>query len=459
MQCDHGPNRSFLAGSCLRPALVAAALQLLFLGTAAADKLFDAETTTLANGLQVVVIANHRAPLIAHMVWYKVGSADESPGKTGVAHFLEHLMFKGTTTLAAGEFSRLISRNGGQDNAFTSYDYTAFYQDIARDRLELVMRLEADRMANLKIAEEDVRSERDVILEERRSRVDNSPAAQLREEMSNALYMNHPYRMPVIGWFHEMQGLTRDDELAWYHRHYMPNNAVLVIAGDTTMAEVKPLAERYYGVVPAGQAPTRNWPSEPPHHAAKRVSLVSALVGNSSISRVYLAPSYQYGERQHAYALQVLAEVLAGSSDSRLDRALVLNGGPAASAGADYDPSPVGPSSFGVYASPREGRSVEECEAGLDKALRTLLADGVSDDEVRRAKERMTAARLFALDSVVGPAQLFGAALTTGRTIADIEAWPDRIAQVSVADVNNAARAILHEEASVTGVLLAKPSS
>ena len=241
MQCDHGS-----IGPCVRRVFVwAALLALLLAGQPAwAANLFNAETTTLANGLEVVVIPNHRAPLIAHMVWYRVGSADETPGKTGIAHFLEHLMFKGTTTLAAGEFSRTVSRNGGQDNAFTSYDFTAFFQDIARDRLELVMRLEADRMANLKLAEEDVRSERDVILEERRSRVDNSPAAQLHEEMADALFLNHPYRMPVIGWFHEMQGLTREDALAFYRHHYMPNNAVLVVAGDITMAEVKPLAER-----------------------------------------------------------------------------------------------------------------------------------------------------------------------------------------------------------------------
>jgi zinc protease len=445
-------------GSCLGASLLAALLMAAAAESEAAG-LFNAERAVLANGLEVVVVPNHRAPLVAHMVWYKVGSADERPGKTGIAHFLEHLMFKGTTQLAAGEFSRLIQRNGGQDNAFTSYDYTGYYQDIAADRLELVMRLEADRMANLKLAEADVRSERDVILEERRSRVDNSPSAQLREEMAGALYLNHPYRMPVIGWFHEMQGLTREDALDWYKRHYMPNNAVLVVAGDVTMAQVLALAEKHYGPIPSGAKPERAWPGEPPHHAAARYTKTSPLVGTASVWRSQQAPSYQYGDSKHAYALQVLAEILGGSSSSRLQRALVLDGGPASSASADYDPGPVGPTTFDFYASPREGRTVADCEAVLDKVLRDLLAGGVTAEEVQRAKERMTAARLYALDSVRGPARAFGETLVRGRTIADIEAWPDRISAVTPEDVDRAAKAVIVEETAVTGVLLPKPSS
>jgi zinc protease len=445
-------------GPCLGAALCAWLLWAPW-ATAAAAGFFNAERTMLANGLEVVVIPNHRAPLVAHMVWYKVGSADEAPGKTGIAHFLEHLMFKGTANLPAGEFSRLISRSGGQDNAFTSYDYTGYYQDIAAERLELVMKLEADRMANLKLAEEDVRSERDVILEERRSRIDNSPAAQLREDMGPALYFNHPYRMPVIGWFHEMQGLTREDALDWYKRHYMPNNAVLVVAGDVTMAQVTALAEKYYGVIPAGTKPARAWPKEPPHHAAARLTKVSPLVGTASVTRSFAAPSYQYGESKHAYALQVLAEILGGSSSSRMQKALVLDGGPATGAGADYDPIPIGPTTFDLAANPRDGQTVEDCEAVMDKVLRTLIADGVTQDEVDRAKERMTAARLYALDSVRGPARLFGENLVRGRTIADIEAWPERIGAVTVDDVNRAARAVLVDETAVTGVLLPKPAS
>ncbi|MBI1774339.1 MAG: insulinase family protein [Proteobacteria bacterium] len=446
----------------IRPVLGQLALVLaVCLGPswAAAAALFNAERATLPNGLEIVVIPNHRAPLVAHMVWYKVGSADERPGKTGIAHFLEHLMFKGTSTLAAGEFARVISRNGGQDNAFTSYDYTGFYQDIAADRLELVMRLEADRMANLKPAEAEVRSERDVILEERRSRVDNSPAALLHEEKSNALFLNHPYRMPVIGWAHEMQGLTREDALDFYRRYYMPNNAVLVVAGDVTMAEVRRLAEKYYGVIPAGSVPERSWTSEPPHQAAKRVSLTSPLVGNASLSRSYLAPSYQNGPSEHAYALQVLAEVLGSGPTSRLERALVRDGGAATRAGAGYAPDPIGPSTFDVYASPREGRTVEECEAAIDQVLARLLADGVEADEVERAKLRMQASYLYALDSTRGPARLFGEALVRGRTIADIEAWPERIAKVTREDVERAARAVIRLESSVTGVLLPKRTS
>jgi len=303
------------------------------LASLAQARVFDPETFTLANGLQVVVIENRRAPIVTHMVWYKVGAADESAGESGNAHFLEHLMFKGTNTLGPGEFSEIIAQNGGQENAFTSYDYTAYYQTVANDRLEIVMRHEADRMANLVLTDALVLPERDVILEERRSRVDNEPGSQLRETMQAGLYLNHPYRVPVIGWEHEIRSLSTETALAFYRRWYAPNNAVLVVAGDVDADEVRRLAEKYYGKVPAGEVLERVRPTEPPQYAARRVTLENARVRQPSLSISYLAPAHNSPGGEHAYALQVLDQILGGGATSRLYRSLVVEQGLAASRG------------------------------------------------------------------------------------------------------------------------------
>ncbi len=270
---------------------------------------FFPESFTLANGLQVVVITNRRAPVVLHMMWYKVGAADEPPGKSGIAHFLEHLMFKGTKTLGPGMFSKIVANNGGQENALTSSDYTAYYQNVARDRLETVMKIEADRMTNLALSDSEVEAERKVILEERRQRVDNSPRSILWEQANAALYLNHPYRIPTIGWEHEMKGLTTADAMAFYRRWYAPNNAVLVVAGDVTAADVRPLAEKFYGVIPRATLPDRARPQEPPHRHARRVIYKDARVNQANWSRFFLAPSYNRGETKHIFALQVLPRI------------------------------------------------------------------------------------------------------------------------------------------------------
>jgi zinc protease len=440
----------------LAVAVLLALLAVTRLGAAqdAASLRFGAEGFTLANGLQVVVIPNHRATVVTQMVWYKVGGADEPRGKSGIAHFVEHLMFRGTKEVPPGMFSRLVAQNGGRDNAFTAEDYTAYHQTVALDRLPLVMKLEADRMANLVITDAVVLPEREVIIEERRSRIDNSPAALLNEQVNAAIYLHHPYRIPTIGWEHEMQLLSTQDALDHYRTWYAPNNAVLVIAGDITMAQLKPLAEQYYGPIAAKPVPVRNRVTEPPKAATTRLESRSPRVTQASWTRSYLAPSYTGGETKHAYALQVLAQIVGDGPTSRLHRSLVLDQKIAQSAGAYYDPGSVDLTTFGFYASPRDDISVDAVERAVEAEIKKLLADGVTREEVERAKSRMVAAAVYSRDSLSGPANIFGAALATGRSIEDVEAWPERIAKVTVEEVNEAAKYVVRENVAVTGVLL-----
>ena len=436
-----------------------ACVALMLLAAPASAQRFAAESSTLDNGLQVVVVPNHRIPAVVQMVWYKVGAADDPLGKSGVAHFLEHLMFKGTAAVPPGEFAASIARNGGRDNAFTTQDYTAFHETIARDRLDLVMRLEADRMTGLVLDDKVVLPERDVVLEERRMRIDNEPATLLGEQLRAALYLHHPYRNPTIGWPHEIRLLGTADALASYRKWYAPNNAILVIAGDVDLAEARPLAEQYFAAIPSQALPVRARVQEPPHHAAARLEMKSARAAQPQWNRSYLAPSYRAGETTQAYPLQVLAEILGGGAGSRLHKTLVLDRSLALSAGAHYSPSTIDLTAFGLYATAKPGVSVSDLEAAIDGELRRLVRDGVESDEVRRAKERMQAASVYARDSLSGPANIIGAGLAIGQSLDEVEAWPDRIGQVTPAEVDAAARAVLVERNSATGVLLPEPTS
>jgi zinc protease len=415
---------------------------------------FQPETFTLANGLQVVVVTNRRAPVVLHMMWYKAGAADEPPGKSGIAHFLEHLMFKGTKALPSGMFSKIVANNGGQENALTSSDYTAYYQSVARDRLETVMKIEADRMVNLDLPEKEVESERKVILEERRMRTENSPRSILWEQANAALYLNHPYRIPTIGWEHEMKLLSKADAMAFYRTWYAPNNAVLVVAGDVTAADVRPLAEKYYGAIPRRAVPVRARPLEPPQRAVRRVTYRDARVDQPNWSRLFIAPSYHRGETQHAYALQVLAEILGGGATSRLYQEIVVKQKLAASAGAGYSGSAFDYSNFYVYASPRTGVELDRVEKAVEAAIAELLAKGVTAEELAHAKQVLIDRAAFSHDNLRTGAMSFGVALATGRTVADVEAWPDRIGKVTVEEVNAAARHVLKDTGSVTAILL-----
>ncbi len=423
-------------------------------GNAAQARVFDPVTFTLKNGLQVVVISNHRAPIVSHMIWYKVGGADDRPGKSGLAHFLEHLMFKGTKRFGPGVFSKMVARVGGRENAFTSQDYTGYYQNVAVDRLPTVMELEADRMTGLVLDDKAVNPERQVILEERRSRVDNDPGSILGEQVRAALYQNHGYGTPVIGWEHEIRGLGRTDALDFYRRYYVPNNAILIVAGDITAEQLRPLAEKYYGRIPRGKVPPRVRPMEPAHKAARRLELRDRRIRLPSWSRRYLAPSYNVGESKHAYALQVLSRILGGGATSRLHRKLVVEGKLATGAGTGYDALVLDHSQFVFYASARPGVKVARLEAAMEAEIARLLEKGVTEDEVARAVSRLRAAAVYARDNLFTAPRILGMALTTGRTIADVEAWPDRIGAVTVAQVNAAARAVFRSEQSVTSLLL-----
>ena len=443
--------------------MLIAALAIAGLAATAPNSLraqvFEPETFTLDNGLQVVVISNQRAPIVQHMIWYKVGAADDPPGKSGIAHVLEHLMFKGTDELAPGEFSNIIALNGGQENAFTSRDFTAYFQTVAKDRLDIVMRHEADRMTDLRLSDAVVMPEIDVVLEERRSRVDNEPGGQLSEMVTAALYLNHPYRIPIIGWEHEIRGLTTADAIAFYETWYAPNNAVLIVAGDITAAEVRPLAEKYYGVIPRRAVPARERLVEPPQTAPRRVTLESAAVRQPSLSVHYLAPSYSSVGSEHAYPLQVLDEIIGGGTTSRLYRRLVVDQAIAAAAGSGYGADSMDLSSFAFYVSPRPGVDIEAAEAALRAEIERLAADGVTEAEVAAAKQRLTAAAVYARDSLGTGANILGRALAVGRRVEDVESWPQRIDAVTPDQVNAAARAVIRDEQSVTGVLLPKPTS
>jgi len=442
--------RVWLAIALLAPALLA---------TPAWAQRFGAEAFTLDNGMQLVVMPNHRVPAVMQMVWYRVGDADDPVGKSGLAHFLEHLMFKGTAATPPGAFAASISRNGGRENAFTTQDYTAFHETVARDRLELVMRLEADRMSGLVLDDKVVLPERDVVLEERRMRIDNEPAALLAEQLRATLFLHHPYRNPNIGWENEIRLLGTADALAFYHSWYAPNNAILVVAGDVGTAEVRSLAEQYFGPIPLQLLPPRLRVEEPRHHAATRLEMKSARAAQPHWSRSYLAPSYRAGETKHAYPLQVLAEILGGGASSRLYKTFVLDRGLALSAGAHYSPSAIDLATFGVYAALKPGVAVSDLEAVVDAELHRLLRDGVDPIEVQRAKERMQAASVYAADSLSGPPNIIGAGLAIGQSLDEVEAWPERIGAVTSAEIDAAARAVLVERNSATGVLLPEPTS
>jgi zinc protease len=422
--------------------------------------MFNAETFTLDNGLQVVVVPNHRAPVVTHMVWYKTGAADGPPGKNGIAHFLEHLMFKGTKTMPPGAFSKEVARVGGNENAFTTQDYTCFFQSVAKEQLEMVMRFEADRMANLVLTDEVVLPERDVILEERRQRTDNDPQAQLFEMLHAALFLNHPYRLPTIGWQREMETLSTQDALDFYGRWYAPNNAVVVIGGDVTAEEVRPLAERTYGKLASRALPERTRLQEPEQFAARAVTLTSPRVQQASWFRMYQAPSYHLaGKAPDAYALDVLAELLGGGSVGRLYRSVVVEQKLGTSAGASYSGDAIDLGTFGVYGSPMPGADPAALQGAIDAALRKLLDGGVTAEEVEQAKGRLQADAIKARDSLQGPARVVGEALTTGSTLEDVEAWSDRIGTVTADEVNAAARKVLVPEHSATALLLPQPAS
>lgn len=432
----------------------------------AAD-LLEAESFTLANGLEVVVLPKHLAPVVYQMVVYKVGAADGAPGKNGVAHFLEHLMFKATDQLEAGEFSQIIDQLGGSDNAFTNQDMTAYHQEVAKEQLSTIMAMEADRMVNLRLDDATVRSERDVILNERSQVIDNNPSSRLREAVNAAIYRNHPYGRPVIGWRHEIAAYDLGDAQDFYQRWYAPNNAVLVVAGDVTAADVRQLAETYFGAIPARDVPGRQRLSEPPPVAERRLSLSSPEVRYPSVTRTYLAPSYRSAalvdqadpiSAETPYALAILGEILSSGAVGRLHRKLVLEQGIAIGVSAGYSGDMRDYGSFSFSVAPRDAAALDAVEAALDAEIATLLADGISEEELAAAKQRLMIESVKARDGLSGPASLVAYALGADSTLADLQAWPDRIAAVKPDAVMIAARTVLTPANSVTAILLPEPT-
>ncbi|KRP96661.1 zinc protease [Bradyrhizobium yuanmingense] len=411
---------------------------------------------TLANGMQVVVIPDRRTPVVTEMIWYKVGSADETPGKSGLAHFLEHLMFKGTAKHPAGEFSQTVLRVGGNENASTSVDYTNYYQRVPKEQLPTMMEFEADRMTGLVLKDENVLPERDVVLEEYNMRVANNPDARLNEQIMAALYLNHPYGRPVIGWHQEIEKLDREDALAFYRRFYAPNNAILVIAGDVDAAEIRPLVERNFGSIPAQPAiPARRVrPQEPEPAAPRTVTLADPRVEQPNMRRYYLVPSATTAAAGESAALDVLAQLIGSGSNSYLYRALVVDKPLAVSASASYSSISLDPTQFAISAAPKPGVSFSEVEQAVDGVLANVAQNPIRAEDLERVKTQLIAEAIYAQDNQAVLARWYGGALTTGLSIEDIRSWPDRIRAVTAEQVRAVAQKWLEKKRSVTGYLI-----
>ncbi len=432
-----------------------AALALLALPLPALAE--DVTTYTLDNRMEVVVIEDHRAPLVVHMVWYKAGSADEKVGQSGVAHFLEHLMFKSTDTMASGEFSKVVAANGGSDNAFTTYDYTAYFQRIAADRLPLMMQMEADRMRHLNLTQEDVDTERQVILEERNQRTENNPGALAREQFRAAQYLNHRYGVPIIGWKHEMEQLSREDALDWYKLHYSPNDAILIVAGDVQPDQVKALAEQYYGVIPAeADLPVRERPSEPPQTAPRRMTYVDPRVSQPYLTRSYLAPERDPGAQKEAAALVYLAELLGGSPfTSVLGTKLQFDTQTAVYTGAGYDGNSLDATTFNLSVAPSTGVTLSAAETAMDAAIADFMASDIDPAQMERIRTQLRASEIYAKDDLQGLAQRYGEALTQSLTVKDVEDWPQILQEVTPEEIKAVAAKVLDINGSVTGWVVA----
>ena len=407
----------------------------------------------LDNGLEIVVIENNKVPAIAHSIWYKVGSADEPNGKSGIAHFLEHLLFKGTEKLKPGEFSQIIAKNGGKENAFTSKNYTGYFQLIHKSKLELVMSLEADRMKNIKIIKKEFESERTVVLEERYSRVDNNPSALLSEQINASLFMNHPYRKPIIGWEHEIKNLSLEDVMSFYEKYYAPNNAIIVICGDANINEVIKIAKKYFGPIKPSKIEERLWTSEPTQHAPRGITLKSENTAIPVFRRHYLAPTYTKSKKE-ALTLEVFTEIFGNPSTGMLFEEFVKNKKIATTASAYYYPDGFGDTSYTIQIVPKEGIALNEIEFHLDMYLNEISKKVISKDELEKVKKRLINEIIFAQDSLYMGMRIFGSSLSTGYSLKDVTNWPNDIQNVSMKDLQNILSKIFDTNKSVTGYLL-----
>ena len=397
--------------------------------------------------MQVLVIPDHRAPVVTQMLWFRVGGVDDPPGLSGLAHFFEHMMFRGTKQVPGDQFSQIIAKNGGETNAFTTHDYTAFYEQIAKDRLGLAMQLEADRLVNLNLTEATVGPERDVVMEERRMRVENEPQALTNEQMQAALHLSHPYGRPVVGWMEEIRHIDKVSAQDFYDHHYAPNNCILVIAGDVTPDEIRKMAQQYYGPVAARALQPRAEYAEPPRLAETRMTVARPDAKVPVFSRLYRVPSYATATPGRAEGLEVYAQVLGGGQTSILYRVLVEQKKLATDAGASYDGMDRDAGEFSVYAVPRPGVSLEALEKAVDQVLADQAAHPPAASDLARAKTQLIAATTYRRDSQFAMATAYGQALAIGLTVNDVDQWPARIGAVRAGSVKSAAASLARKDA------------
>ena len=427
---------------------------LLAWSSVAHAEVFNPTSFTLGNGLQIIVVPNHLAPVVTQMVWYKVGSADEVSGKTGLAHYLEHLMFRGTSDIPAGEFSKYIAARGGEDNAFTSYDYTAYFETVAAEHLPLIMRMEADRMRNLHITGETAKPELSVVLNERDMRTDNNPEGRFSEKLHHVLMPRHAYGRPVIGWRKEIEKLSPADATDFYEKHYAPNNAVVIISGDVTADDVMRYATSIYGAVPSrtlAKRPALPVSATPSQHT---FTIVDAGVEQPQYVWQAVVPSYNTQKAGEAYAYEVLAEALDGGEVGVLYHDLVVEHGFASGVGTQYDPDARGDAIFTIGVTPKSVKDAKKLDAALRDELSVVAQKGIPADKIEAAKKRMQRSAIFARDSLMMPGYAFGMAITTGHDVADVEAWPERIAAVAPDQVNAALRSLVENARYTSGLLL-----
>ncbi len=439
-------------------AIVAAGL-LLSSGAFAAQPADDVAVRELANGLRVVVKPDRRAPVVVSMVWYRIGSVDEQNGVTGVAHVLEHMMFKGTRSVPPGEVSKLIAAAGGRDNAFTSRDYTGYFQTLHKSALPLSFRLEADRMANLVLSQDEFAKELKVVMEERRWRTDDRPHAVVYERLMAAALAAHPYRNPIIGWMSDLEHLSLEDTRAYYEQWYAPNNATVVVVGDVVPAEVFALAEQYFGALPRKTLPPRKPQDEPPQLGLKRLT-VKAPAEQPYVLMAYRAPRLEKpAEDWEPYALDMLESVLSGNSAARLPQTLVQTLRIAASAGASYDGVGRGPGFFYLSGSPVAGRSAEELEQGLRREVQRVVDEGVTEDELKRVKAQAIAAQVYQRDSMFFQARQIGSMEVIGFSHRDLDLFIEKLQQVTADQVRDVARKYLVDDQLTVAYLDPQPLS
>ncbi|MSQ58785.1 MAG: insulinase family protein [Betaproteobacteria bacterium] len=421
----------------------------LFLGAAGANPL----DRTLSNGMKVIVKEDHRAPVVVSMVWYRAGSIDEVNGKTGVAHVLEHMMFKGTKEVPPGEFSRQVARAGGRDNAFTSRDHTAYFQQLQKSQLPLALKLEADRMANLVLSDEEFAKEIRVVMEERRLRTDDQPQARLFEQIMAAVYVAHPYRTPIIGWMNDLENMTAEDAREWYRRWYAPNNAVLVVVGDVKTEEVFTLAQEKFGGIARRPLAARKPQKEPAQIGTRRIT-VKVPAELPRLVMAYQAPSLRDVKQDwEPYALAVLSGVLDGHDAARLEKNLVRETKAALSAGASYNGVNRGEALFFLDGTPAPGKSVLTLEAALREEIRKIAEDGVSEQELKRVKAQVVASQVYQLDSMFNQARLMGALEISELPYDSAREQGERLLAITSAQVSAVAKKYLTDDNLTVAVL------